>query len=64
MFNSFLVNVQATQSSGDFASAGNNGGGGEASSGVGRFLLPLTFSPFLSHQMGEYIDASSMSLAS
>ncbi|CDJ50809.1 cyclic nucleotide-binding domain containing protein, putative [Eimeria brunetti] len=54
----------ATQSSGDFAAAENNSGFGGASSGTNRFLLPLTFSPFLSQQMGEYIDASSMSLAS
>ncbi|CDI84635.1 cyclic nucleotide-binding domain containing protein, putative [Eimeria praecox] len=54
----------ATQSTGDFGSAENNAGAGEASSGTNRFMLPLTFSPFLSHQMGEYINASSISLAS
>lgn len=56
--------MQATQSSGDFASTENNGGAGEASTGTNGFLLPLTFSPFLSEQMGKYIDASSISLAS
>lgn len=53
---------QASQGTGDIATTEDSLSGGGPTSGISHFVLPLTFSPFLSKKMGEYIDASSISL--
>ncbi|KAL8274609.1 hypothetical protein Esti_001512 [Eimeria stiedai] len=51
----------ATQGTAKFKSTDKNATSGGVS-GPSHVLLPLTFSPFLSKTMGEYIDASSLAL--